>query len=112
MSTPDPYDPYDPYALAWADWTPPHQHTEDPAEGVDGLCKGDECRDRRWHVSTRRTAHRIKLERLTKGALVATYRSLGGLGGIYPPEKWRKDELASSIAEMEERRDPRKAGLL
>lgn len=104
MSTP--YDPYDPYAIAWGDWTP-HAHTEDPAEGVDGYCQDDACAARRWHVSTRRSAHRIRLGRLTKGALIASYRQMGGLGGMYPPEKWRKDEVLSSVAEMEERRNPR-----
>lgn len=41
------------------------------------------------------------LSRMTKAQLISRYRQLGGLGGIHPPEKWRKDELVTSILEME-----------
>lgn len=44
---------------------------------------------------------RATLDRLRKGELLVRYRELGGLGGIHPPEKWRKDELVSSIVDME-----------
>lgn len=42
-----------------------------------------------------------ELNRLTKAALCAQYRRLGGMGGIHPPEKWRKDEVVTSVVEME-----------
>lgn len=105
MTTPEPYDPYDPYALAWEDWAP-HPHFEDPAEGVDGQCKDEGCQLRRWYVSQLRIRRRITLGKLRKAEVIARYRQLGGLGGMYPPEKWRKDEVVTSVAEMEEQRNP------
>lgn len=46
--------------------------------------------------------HRSReLDRMRKGALCVLYRSLGGLGGKYPPEMWRKDEVISSIVDIE-----------
>lgn len=47
-----------------------------------------------------------ELQRMRKNYLCTLYRSLGGLGGKYPPEKWRKDELASSIVDIEWARMP------
>lgn len=42
-----------------------------------------------------------ELGRYAKADLCVEYRRLGGLGGLYPPEKWRKDEVISSICDME-----------
>lgn len=42
-----------------------------------------------------------ELSKHTKAGLCARYRELGGLGGKYPLEKWRKDEVINSIVEME-----------
>lgn len=53
---------------------------------------------------TRNTHHRrrsTELNKQNKTALCALYRSLGGLGGIHPPEKWRKDEVLNSIIDIE-----------
>lgn len=47
-----------------------------------------------------------ELNKLRKAELCALYRRMGGLGGIHPPEKWRKDEVLSSIIEMEWSRLP------
>lgn len=47
-----------------------------------------------------------ELSRQRKTDLVALYRRLGGLGGIHPPEKWRKEEIVTSIIEMEWTRLP------
>ncbi|MEU6979618.1 hypothetical protein [Streptomyces sp. NPDC046371] len=47
-----------------------------------------------------------ELNKLTKTRLCALYRDLGGLGGIHPPEEWRKDEIITSITEMEWNRLP------
>ena len=41
------------------------------------------------------------LDRRRKSELCALYRKLGRLGGIHPPEKWRKDEVISSIVDIE-----------
>lgn len=43
----------------------------------------------------------LELNRKRKAELCTLYRRLGGLGGIHPPEKWRKDEVITSIVEME-----------
>lgn len=52
-----------------------------------------------------------ELNRMNKAGLCALYRRLGGLGGIHPPEKWRKDEVINSIVDIEWGRlpDDRKA---
>jgi hypothetical protein len=42
-----------------------------------------------------------ELSKHTKATLCARYRAMGGLGGKYPPEKWRKDEVATSIIDIE-----------
>lgn len=47
-----------------------------------------------------RRRHR-ELNKTTKAQLCVLYRQLGGLGGMHPPEKWRKDEVITSITEME-----------
>lgn len=47
-----------------------------------------------------------ELNKMRKADLCALYRRLGGLGGIHPPEKWRKDEVITSITEMEWSRLP------
>lgn len=46
------------------------------------------------------------LGHMRKPQLVALYRKLGGLGGIHPPEKWYKEEIISSIVDMEWSRLP------
>lgn len=57
-----------------------------------------------------RTQHWVRrggeLDRKRKAELCAMYRQLGGLGGKYPPEKWRKDEVITSIVEIEWSRLP------
>ncbi len=52
---------------------------------------------RQTHYNRRST----ELNRQNKTSLCALYRSLGGLGGIHPPEKWRKDEVITSIIDIE-----------
>lgn len=52
---------------------------------------------------------RRELNRQTKASLVAMYKRLGGLGGLYPPEKWRKDEIIDSIIRALEARRAREA---
>lgn len=47
-----------------------------------------------------------ELLKLRKADLCAMYRRLGGLGGKYPPELWRKDEVVSSIIDIEWSRLP------
>lgn len=52
-----------------------------------------------------------ELNKQTKAALCALYRRMGGLGGFHNgkavgPEEWRKDEVITSITEMEWRRLP------
>ena len=49
-----------------------------------------------------------ELAKMTKTQLCALYRQMGGLGGMYPPEKWRKDEIISSIlyAQNAQAREP------
>lgn len=42
-----------------------------------------------------------ELDKMRKGELCAMYRQLGGLGGVHPPERWRKDEVVSSIVDIE-----------
>ncbi|WP_405807797.1 hypothetical protein [Streptomyces sp. NBC_01187] len=42
-----------------------------------------------------------ELSKLSKSRLCALYRSLGGLGETYPPEKWTKEEVVNLIVEME-----------
>lgn len=49
---------------------------------------------------------RPELNKHPKAALCRLYRSLGGLGGVHEPEKWRKDEVLSSIVDIEWRRLP------
>lgn len=49
---------------------------------------------------------RRDLEKKSKPELCSLYRQLGGLGGVHPPEKWRKDEVVSSIVEIEWSRLP------
>lgn len=46
------------------------------------------------------------LTHLRKAKLCALYRELGGLGGTHPPETWYKDEIVSSIVDMEWSRLP------
>lgn len=48
----------------------------------------------------------LELNKRSKSALCARYRSLGGYGGIHPPEKWYKEEIISSIVEIEWSRVP------
>ncbi len=48
----------------------------------------------------------LELGKIRKAQLCTMYRQLGGLGGIHPPEKWRKDEVISSIVDMEWSRLP------
>jgi hypothetical protein len=56
-------------------------------------------------MSETRTQHwrrrGAELDKKRKADLCAMYRQLGGLGGKYPPEKWRKDEVITSIIEIE-----------
>ncbi|MEU9703025.1 hypothetical protein [Streptomyces sp. NPDC047981] len=59
-----------------------------------------ETRTQHW---TRRSR---ELNKQAKAQLCTLYRSLGGLGGIHPPEKWRKDEVVTSITDMEWSRLP------
>jgi hypothetical protein len=47
-----------------------------------------------------------ELGKLRKAELCALYRRLGGMGGIHPPESWRKDEVITSITEIEWQRLP------
>lgn len=54
-----------------------------------------ETRTQFWHRRGR------ELDKKRKADLCALYRRLGGLGGIHPPEKWRKDEVVSSIVDIE-----------
>ena len=54
-----------------------------------------ETKTQHWHRRGR------ELNRMRKTELCALYRRLGGLGGIRPPEKWRKDEVVSSIVDIE-----------
>ncbi|MFJ2307669.1 hypothetical protein [Streptomyces sp. NPDC087787] len=42
-----------------------------------------------------------ELNQKRKSDLCALYRGMGGRGGVHPPEKWRKDEVLSSIVDME-----------
>lgn len=51
----------------------------------------------------RRAARARELMKLTKAQLLVRYTALGGLGGKYPPHTWRKDEIVTSVWEMEER---------
>lgn len=53
-----------------------------------------------WHRRGR------ELHKLRKAELITLYRSLGGLGGTYPPEKWTKEEVLTSVADIEWRRLP------
>jgi hypothetical protein len=53
-----------------------------------------------WHRRGR------ELHAMRKSELCALYRQLGGLGGIHPPEKWTKDEVVNSVADIEWRRLP------
>lgn len=57
-----------------------------------------------------RQAHDLRrsseLDKQKKRALCSLYRSLGGLGGIHPPEEWRKDEVITAIVDVEWRRLP------
>lgn len=66
-------------------------------------------------MAEHRTQHWLRrgaaLSKLRKAELCAMYRALGGLGGKYPPEKWRKDEVVTSIVEMEWSRLPEDAKL-
>lgn len=58
---------------------------------------------------TSRTHHQrrsTELVKKNKTALCTLYRSLGGLGGIHPPEQWHKDEIINSIIDIEWRRLP------
>lgn len=48
----------------------------------------------------------LELNKFRKVELCGTYRGLGGLGGIHPPESWRKDEIISSIVDIEWGRRP------
>lgn len=57
-----------------------------------------------------REDRRRELSQLTKARLCAMYRAgvrtpSGGIGryagGMYPPEQWRKDEVITSILEIE-----------
>lgn len=57
----------------------------------------------RAQYAQRRTA---ELKGKTKGGLCALYRSLGGLGGVHPPERWRKDEVLASVIDIEWSRLP------
>jgi hypothetical protein len=59
-----------------------------------------ETRDQHWQRRSPELAKR------TKADLVALYRRMGGMGGTHPPEKWYKEELISSIVDMEWRRLP------
>lgn len=45
-----------------------------------------------------------ELNRMTHPALCARYRAIGHIGGMHPLEKWQKEELISSILELEARR--------
>lgn len=45
-----------------------------------------------------------ELSRMTQPALAKLYRRMGGLGGMYEPEKWSKDDLISSVLDIESRR--------
>jgi len=47
-----------------------------------------------------------ELNRQNKAVLCALFRRLGGMGGVHPPEKWRKDEVVAAITDMEYRRLP------
>lgn len=61
-----------------------------------------------WHRRGR------ELHKMRKAELISLYRSLGGLGGTYPPEKWTKEEVLNSVADIEWRRlpdDAKKAAL-
>lgn len=53
-----------------------------------------------WHRRGR------ELHGMRKAELIALYRKLGGLGGTYPPEKWTKEEVLTSVADIEWRRLP------
>lgn len=59
-----------------------------------------ETRTEFWHRRGR------ELHGMRKAELIALYRKLGGLGGTYPPEKWTKDEVLTSVADIEWRRLP------
>ena len=48
----------------------------------------------------------LELNKVTKGQLCTMYRQLGGLGGTHPVEKWYKEEIISSIVDMEWSRLP------
>lgn len=47
-----------------------------------------------------------ELSKMSKAALCALYRKMGGMGGVHPPEKWYKDEVVSSIVDIEWTRLP------
>lgn len=38
---------------------------------------------------------------MSKFTLCRRYRTLGGFGGIHPPEQWRKDELVYAVLDLE-----------
>lgn len=42
-----------------------------------------------------------ELRVMHKAELCTLYRSLGGLGGTYPPERWTKDELVTAVVDIE-----------
>lgn len=54
-----------------------------------------ETRTEFWHRRGR------ALHKMRKAELCALYRKLGGLGGIHPPEKWTKEEVVNSVADIE-----------
>lgn len=66
-----------------------------------------------WPSAETRTEHWLRrgkeLHRSSKAQLCRRYRSMGGLGGAHPPEKWRKDEVVTSIIEIEWSRLPAEA---
>lgn len=45
---------------------------------------------------------RQELDRLTQPVLCAMYRQLGYVGGLHPPETWRKGEVIDSILAIED----------
>lgn len=53
---------------------------------------------------------RTELEHMAKAALCALYRDMGYIGGKYPPEVWRKDEVINAILVLEEDRAGTVAG--
>lgn len=81
----------------------PHSSTERGDSGVND-------QDERRHRETTRENRRRELAAMTKTALCRMYRDgvttphgtvSRWIGGMHPPEQWRKDEVISSILDIE-----------